>query len=47
MSALFDDYPPGEAYDEMVGPGGIRASAQSVAEGLERLGINEVRARVD
>ncbi|HRA04047.1 MAG TPA: circularly permuted type 2 ATP-grasp protein [Arachnia sp.] len=47
MSALFDDYPPGEAFDEMVGPEGIRASAQSVAEGLERLGIDEVRARAD
>ncbi len=31
----------------MVGPDGDPASAQSVAEGLERLGIDEVRARAD
>lgn len=47
MSALFDDYPPGEAFDEMVGPEGIRDAARTVAEGLERLGIDEVRARAE
>ena len=47
MTALFDDYPPGEAFDEMVGADGIRAAAQTIAEGLDRLGIDEVRARAE
>ena len=47
MTALFDDYPPGEAFDEMVGADGIRAAAQTIAEGLDRLGIEEVRARAE
>ncbi|AQX15256.1 MULTISPECIES: circularly permuted type 2 ATP-grasp protein [Tessaracoccus] len=47
MSALFDHYPPGEAFDEMVGPEGVRASATSVVQGLERLGLDELRSRAD
>ena len=46
MSVLFDRYPRGQAaYDEVVGPDGIRAAQRSVVEGLDSLGIEELRAR--
>ena len=48
MSVLFDDYPRGlAAYDEMVGPDGVRPAQRTVAAGLEGLGLDEVRARAE
>jgi uncharacterized circularly permuted ATP-grasp superfamily protein len=48
MSVLFDDYPRGQsAYDEMVGPDGVRSAQRTVADGLERLGLDEVRSRAE
>ncbi len=47
MRALFDDYPPGEAFDEMVRTGGIRETAESVVSGMARLGLEELRGRAE
>ena len=48
MSVLFDDYPRGQAaYDEMVGPDGVRPALRSVAAELDRLGLDEVRSRAE
>ncbi len=48
MSVLFDGYPRGQAaYDEMIGPDGVRAELASVAAELDDLGIEEVRARAE
>ncbi|SHI90834.1 Uncharacterized conserved protein, circularly permuted ATPgrasp superfamily [Tessaracoccus bendigoensis DSM 12906] len=48
MNELFDGYPRGQAaYDEMVGERGVRPALRSVADELDRLGLDEIRARAE
>ena len=47
MSVLFDGYPRGQAaYDEMVGPDGVRPALRSVAAELDRLGLDEAHTQI-
>lgn len=48
MSELFGAYPRGQAtYDEMVDQDGIRPELRSIADELDGLGLEEVRARAE
>lgn len=48
MADLFDGYPPGRAWDEMLGPdGAVRTAYQQVHATLARLSAAELRARAD
>src|SRR5689334_8278987 len=48
MADLFDDYPAGPAWDEMIGPGGDpRPAYQRVHEAYAQLSAGELRGRAD
>jgi uncharacterized circularly permuted ATP-grasp superfamily protein len=48
MADLFDAYPLGAAWDEMIAPdGGIRAPYRTLHDSMQRSGTSELRAGVD
>lgn len=48
MADVFDDYPPGAAWDEMLdGVGGVRPAYEHVHSALAQLSAAELRARAD
>ena len=48
MADLFDDYPAGTAWDEMIGPEGeVRSAYRHVHSALAQLSAGELRARAD
>ncbi len=48
MATLFEEYPPGKAWDEMIDPSGaVREPLRALHTSLQRMGANELPASVD